>query len=37
MCIRDSYSRDVKMIRRETIADDVMEFSSPNREFVESR
>ena len=31
------YSRDVKMIRRETIADDVMEFSSPNREFVESR
>ena len=31
------YSRDVKMIRREAIADDVMEFSSPNREFVESR
>ena len=31
------YSRDVKMIRRETIADDVMEFSSPNRVFVESR
>jgi len=25
------------MIRRETIADDVMEFSAPNREFVDSR
>jgi len=31
------YSRDVKMIRRDAIVDDVMEFSAPNRKFVDAR